>query len=205
MVSLCYITGASSTRAQQLNLSRCLHGVLLASGVMAAALVGAPAAQAGPTLESRENTAIGAQATFNNSWAQTFEAKGSMSVEGGDGLLAPFASTGIDTLILPNSGLAQLTATVTEMSVRGGQLDASASVNPLALLGDKDEDNIHNNGNSIVLNSSGEDGLPALRIKPGTDESAVIGASIIGTNIGTESLQVTGSISTTVINTLTAF
>ena len=33
----------------------------------------------------------------------------------------------------------------------------------------------------------------------------VIGLSIIGTNIGTDSLQVTGSLGTSVLNTLTAF
>lgn len=177
-----------------------LRRALLATSVLSLTLCSAVSVQAGPTLETQESTAIGAQATFNNSWAQTFEAKGAMSIDGG-GLLAPFAAVGvaIDPVILPNSGLAELTATVSNMTVRGGDLDASASVNPLKLVhGD-------NNANNIVLNSDTTNGLPSLRITPGAEENSVIGASIIGTNIGTETLQVTGSISTTVINTLTAF
>ena len=104
------------------------------------------------------------------------------------------------------------------MTVNGGQLEAAASVNPLFLLSLDGTQDIEDpdimapsstsasttsqTGNNIVLNSSVYDGLPALRITPGTTDSSVIGASIIGTNIGSDSLQVTGSISTTVINTL---
>lgn len=160
----------------------------------------ASAAHAGPTLETRENAAIGAQATFNNSWAQTFEAKGSMSVPSNADLLAPFQLVQPASVVLPTSGLAELTATVVDLSVRGGELNAQGSVDPLQLVGGGS-----NNPNNVVLNANSVNGLPALQISPGTAESAVIGASIIGTNIGTDSLQVTGSLNSTVINTLTAF
>ena len=160
----------------------------------------APAAKAGPTLETRENVAIGAQATFNNNWAQTFEAKGSMAVPSNADLLNPFQLVQPTSVVLPTSGLAELTATVTNMTVTGGNLDADASVNPAQLVG-----GASNNANNVVLNASPTTGLPALQIAPGGADSSVIGASIIGTNIGTDTLQVTGSLNTTVINTLTAF
>lgn len=171
---------------------------LMAACLLSTAVCGVPPVQAGPTLETRENTAIGAQATFNNSWAQTFEAKGAMSMVGG-GELLPFQLVETTSAPLPNSGLAELTATVSNMTVDGGTLAASASVNPLQRVTGA------NTPNNVVLNASPTDGLPALQITPGSTDSSVIGASIIGTNIGTESLQVTGSLSTTVINTLTAF
>jgi len=160
-------------------------------------LLGGQAVQAGPTLETRESTAIGAQATFNNSWAQTFEAKGSMTSVNPGGLLQPFSQVpgtsilGISTIRLPNSGLAELVATVDNLSVKGGDLTAEGQVSSQGV-------------NGVVINSSTVNGLPSLRITPGTADSSVIGASIIGTNIGTESLQVTGSLNTTVINTLPA-
>jgi hypothetical protein len=180
--------------------SRRLGRALLCTALASAALASSTAAQAGPTLETRENAAIGAQATFNNNWAQTFEAKGSMSVPGNADLLAPFQLVQPTSVVLPTSGLAELTATVTNMSVTGGNLDADASVNPAQLVG-----GAPNNANNVVLNASPTTGLPALQIAPGSSDSSVIGASIIGTNIGTDTLQVTGSLNTTVINTLSAF
>lgn len=158
------------------------------------------AVYAGPTLETTESVGIGAQATFNNSWAQTFEATGSMTVDGASTQLAPFQQVNATSVELPTSGLAELTATVSNLTVRGGDMEAAASVDPTQRVGGAT--NIPNN---VVLNNSATDGLPALRITPGTTESSVVGASIIGTNIGTEVLQVTGSLNTTVINTLTAF
>ena len=175
---------------------------LLAICLISAGVCGAQPVQAGPTLETTENMAIGAQATYNNNWAQTFEAKGPMSITGGT--LLPFQQVGISTVPLPNSGLAELVATVTNLSSDGGTLESSASINPARLL-DGTNAPLTNTPNNIVLNSSGGNGLPALAITPDTTGSSVIGASIIGTNIGTDTLQVTGSLSTNVINTLTAF
>lgn len=186
---------ASCNRAQSL-----FAACLLSAGVCALEPV-----QAGPTLETNQSTAIGAQAVYNNSWAQTFEAKGAMSmVAGGD--LVPFAQ--VTSVPLPNSGLASLIATVSNLNSQGGNLDASASIDPVSLLGLTGTSvtaTKQNASNNVVLNPSGGNGLPALEITPGTADSSVIGASIIGTNIGTQSLQVTGSLSTAVINTLTAF
>jgi hypothetical protein len=172
---------------------------LLAISLISAGVCGVQPVHAGPTLETNQNTAIGAQATFNNSWAQTFEVKGAQTmVSGGD--LLPFQLIETTSAKLPNSGLAELTATVTNLSLNGGTLDASSSIDPLTQVG-----GTTNTPNNVVLNASPTNGLPALEIAPGTTASSVIGASIIGTNIGTNTLQVTGSLSTNVINTLTAF
>ncbi len=175
-------------------------GLALTACLVTVPFGAATAVYAGPTLETTESVGIGAQATFNNSWAQTFEVRGSMTVPGNTNQLAPFQLVDPNSVLLPTSGLAELTATVSNMTVRGGDLDAAASVNPSQRVGGAT--NIPNN---VVLNASPTNGLPALVITPGTTESSVIGASIIGTNIGTETLQVTGSLNTTVINTLTAF
>ena len=172
---------------------------LLAICLISVVVCGAQSVQAGPTLETTENSAIGAQATFNNSWAQTFEAKGQMSTVGGGDLL-PFQQVTTTSALLPNSGLASLTATVSNMTVDGGTLDASSSINSGFLVG-----GITNTPNNVVLSADTSNGLPGLQISPGTTDSSVIGASIIGTNIGTDSLQVTGSLGTSVLNTLTAF
>lgn len=171
---------------------------LLAICLISAGVCGAQPVLAGPTLETTQNTAIGAQATFNNNWAQTFEAKGAMSTVGGGDLL-PFQLVTTTSALLPNSGLAELTATVSNLTVDGGTLDASSSIDPGQLVSGT------NTPNNVVLNASPTDGLPALQITPGTADSSVIGASIIGTNIGTASLQVTGALNTSVINNLTAF
>jgi hypothetical protein len=173
---------------------------LLATFLVSSTVCALSPVQAGPTLETRESTAIGAQATFNNSWAQTFEAKGSMTVPTNSNQLSPFQLVTHPSVVLPTSGLAELTAKVSNMTVDGGDLEAAASVNPDQLVNGANGD-----ANNIVLNANATNGVPALQITPGTADSAVIGASIIGTNIGTASLQVTGSLNTTVINTLTAF
>ncbi|MEB3308410.1 MAG: hypothetical protein VKK98_09715 [Cyanobacteriota bacterium] len=88
---------------------------------------------------------------------------------------------------------------MSNLSSEGGNVQASASINPGALVGGT------NTPNNIVLSASSVNGLPALQITPGTGDSSVIGASIIGTNIGTDTLQVTGSLGSSVVNTLTAF
>jgi hypothetical protein len=181
---------------------------------LSAALLGGQAVQAGPTLETRESTAIGAQANFNNSWAQTFEVKGAMTVNNTTptDLLAPFVTPTTPTLSLPNSGLASLQAQISNLTVAGGVLGANSQLGiatPLSTATTPVRAAVGGgtaaSGSGVVLNQSATDGLPALRITPGTADSSVIGASIIGTNIGTDSLQVTGSLNTTVINTLTAF
>lgn len=182
-------TGFSSNRRVKSLLTICL---------LSAGVCGAQPVQAGPTLETTQNTAIGAQATFNNNFAQTFEAKGAMSMVGGGDLL-PFQLVTTTSALLPNSGLAELTATVSNLTVAGGTLDTSSSIDPGKLVSGT------NTPNNVVLNASPTDGLPALQITPGTADSSVIGASIIGTNIGTASLQVTGALNSSVINTLTAF
>lgn len=170
---------------------------LLAICLISAGVCGAQSVvQAGPSLETTQNTAIGAQATFNNNWAQTFEVKGAMSVEGDPTFaLIPFQAISPDIIEVPTSGLAIISANVSDLVVGGGTLGANAEIGVTDTSG-------------IILNASevsGSGGLPLLRLKPGATDSSVIGASIIGTNIGTDTLQVTGSLSTNVINNLTAF
>jgi hypothetical protein len=187
---------------------------LLAICLVSAGVCGAQSVQAGPTLETNQNTAIGAQATFNNSWAQTFEAKGSMTVNNATptSLLSPFAAPTSPVLTLPNSGLASLQAEVSNLAVSGGNLGADSQLGIANSLdtsatpaGSVVTGGTAASGSGVVLNQDAANGLPALRITPGTADSSVIGASIIGTNIGTASLQVTGALNTSVINTLTAF
>jgi hypothetical protein len=161
---------------------------LMAACLLSAAVCGGLPVQAGPTLETTKNMAIGAQATFSNDWGQTFEVNGDLVPV----FLEPFSQTTSPVLVLPTSGLASLTATVTNLTTEGGDLDASASISIDPVLGA--------GANGIVLNPDPSVGLPSLQIKTG--DGSVIGASIIGANIGTDSLQVTGALGTTVINTL---
>lgn len=196
------ITGFASSRRAQSLLAICL---------ISAGVCGAQPVQAGPTLETIQNTAIGAQATFNNSWAQTFEAKGAMTVPGATpaNLLTPFAAPTTPVLTLPNSGLASLQAEVSNLAGSGGILGADSQLGIASPLSTSRDTVVSGgmaaSGSGVVLNQSSTDGLPALRITPGTADSSVIGASIIGTNIGSASLQVTGALNSSVINTLTAF
>lgn len=143
------------------------------------------------TLESTDTTSIGASATFNNSWAQTFEATGTLGVDGG-AHFKPFAAVE-HPISLPNSGLAELSATVTGLSKSGGSVEATAFIDATS------------STNNLTLNADEHVGLGSLTITPDTAADSTIGASVIGTNIGTDEIQVTGVRTRSVINDLSAF
>jgi len=143
------------------------------------------------SLESTEGSAIGAQATFNNNWAQTFEVTGPL---GDTGTIKPFSSVSSSHLSLPDAGLASLQAEVRKLSQVGGVLEATGDVTA------------DSTSTGLLLNLDAHDGVPSIKLTPDpavTDST--IGASVIGTSIGVESLQVTGSSTNTVINQLSAF
>lgn len=107
----------------------------------------------------------------------------------------------VSPIILPNSGIATFTAKVTDLTLNGGILEADGKI--VASSG----------SNNIILNQSPTDGVPSITFNPreldGTDPSLsdvdTLAANILGTNIGVSSIQVTGTNSYTVINTLSAF
>ncbi len=154
-------------------------------------------------IQTTRNSSVGAQIQYNNTWGQSFEVTGP-SLGGGDagtGIITPFASTTpgpgqikITPLIVPNSGSASFNATVESLSARGGQLNADGRIDGSTT------------SSNIVLNQSTAVGVPSITINVAPSESeSTVGANILGTNIGVESLQVTGTYSKSVINDLTAF
>ena len=166
-------------------------------------------------MQAVESSSIGAQVEFNNTWGQSFEVTGP-NLDGGDfGAIAPFATSGeksyssskgfgnpkpikISPLLVPNSGVATFSASVTNLSPKGGKLTGSGQI----IQG--------STSNNIVLNQSSKDGVPSITVDPYQDENGIahestIGANILGTNIGASSLQVTGTNSYTVMNDMSAF
>ena len=184
-----------------------------------AALVGTCALSAIPAqaqnMQAVESSSIGAQVEFNNTWGQSFEVTGPNLGGGDQGVIAPFATSGeksssslkgfgkpkpikISPLLVPNSGVATFSASVTNLSPKGGNLTGSGQI----IQG--------STSNNIVLNQNSEDGVPSITVDPYQDENGIahqgtIGANILGTNIGASSLQVTGTNSYTVMNDMSAF
>ena len=184
-----------------------------------AALVGTCALSAIPAqaqnMQAVESSSIGAQVEFNNTWGQSFEVTGPNLGAGDQGVIAPFATSGeqsyssskgfgkpkpikISPLLVPNSGVATFSASVTNLSPKGGNLTGSGQI----IQG--------STSNNIVLSQDSEDGVPSITVDPYQDENGIahqgtIGANILGTNIGASSLQVTGTNSYTVMNDMSAF
>ena len=183
-----------------------------------AALVGTCALSAIPAqaqnMQAVESSSIGAQVEFNNTWGQSFEVTGP-NLDGGDfGAIAPFATSREKSYssskgfgnpkpikispLVPNSGVATFSASVTNLSPKGGKLTGSGQI----IQG--------STSNNIVLSQDSEDGVPSITVDPYQDENGIahqgtIGANILGTNIGASSLQVTGTNSYTVMNDMSAF
>ena len=146
------------------------------------------------SLETTDSISIGASATFNNSWAQTFEATGTLDTNQASGNVTIFEALDPSTaIVVPNSGLAELSATVSALEQDGGELTASASI-----------DSGTGSENNLVLNG-GTNGAASILITPDNTTVTTIGASIIGTNIGTDEMQVTGVRTRTAINDLSVF
>jgi hypothetical protein len=59
--------------------------------------------------------------------------------------------------------------------------------------------------NSVSINQSTSNGLPAITLNPSEQPSTGFGAITTGDNIGTSSLQVSGSRKSITSNTLTVF
>ena len=175
---------------------------LLPAAAMLVFSIVAPSGEAlaGSVLENTQETTVGSQATYDNSWAQTFQVTGNASVNGGSGAqtIAPFAQTGISTSI-PNSGTAVLNSSAQlcqQFCVgfeAGGVVVGSASITPAG------------QSNNITLNSSSTNGLPAITINTNGQSTGGFGASIIGQNIGTESLQTQGTRKSITSNRLSVF
>ena len=174
-------------------------------------------------LEAVESSSIGAQIQFNNQWGQSFEVTGPGLAGGVNGVITPFASTmsnmplkffgkgkpqPIPPLVVPNSGVATFSANVQNLSPKGGDLSGQGKV-----ISSSTSDN-------IVLNQSSTKGIPSITINSYSGDAAyssdsadsanhesTFAANILGTNIGVDNIQVTGTNSFTVINdqSLTAF
>lgn len=167
-------------------------------------------------MQAIESTTVGAQAQYNNTWGQSFEVTGPNLGGGKYGVISPFANTEkmsystmkergrrpqpikTSPLLVPNSGVATFSASVTKMSPKGGNLSGQAQI----LQG--------STSNNIVLNQNSQEGVPSITVNPYQDEHGIahestIGANILGTNIGASSVQVTGTNSYTVMNEISAF
>ena len=181
----------------------CLTAKLLqpAAGVLFCSIfLASGAALAGSVLENTQETTVGSQATFDNSWAQTFQVTGNASVNGGTGTqaISPFAQTAA-VVSIPNSGTAVLNSSAQVCQQfcvgfeGGGVVAGSASITPVG------------QSNNIILNSSNSNGIPAITINPNGQPGAAFGASVIGQNIGTESLQTQGTRKSITSNRLSVF
>jgi len=172
-----------------------------AAGVLLCSIgVTAGAGLAGSVLENTQETTVGSQATYDNSWAQTFQITGNASVNGGTGAqsISPFAQTA-PSVSIPNSGTAVLNSSAQlcqQFCVgfeAGGVVAGSASITPAG------------QSNNITLNSSNSNGLPAITLNANQQLGGSFGASIVGQNIGTESLQTQGSRKSITSNRLSVF
>jgi hypothetical protein len=176
------------------------------------------------SLQTTQTSTIGSVVNYDNNWAQTFSVTGGeLTTTNGSAQIQPFAKVeGSDHLRFPNSGTAEFKASVTNLSDEGGYTSGNAQISGLSI-------------NSVVLNPSSQNGVPAIVILTSSPnvgaglkspciegtiadsscltatsptplaESVPTGASIIGDNIGTESIQVTGTQSTSTTNSLTVF
>lgn len=157
------------------------------------------AALAGPTLEVTQETTVGSQATYDNNWAQTFQVTGNASVNGSSGSIAPFAQVAGAAVTLPNSGTAVLNGSAQlcqQFCVgfeAGGVVNSTGSITPAGA------------SNNVTLNSSTSNGVPAITLKTNEQTGGSFGASVVGDNIGTASLQTQGSRKTISSNSLSVF
>ena len=158
-------------------------------------------ALAGSILENTQETTVGAQATYDNNWAQSFQVTGNASVNGGAGSqsIAPFAKVDGNPVTIPNSGTAVVNASIQICQLTCNGLEAGGTV--------QGEASITTAGasNSVSINQSTTNGLPSITLPPSEQPSTGFGAITTGDNIGTSSLQVSGSRKSITSNTLTVF
>lgn len=179
----------------------------LALGAVAASLVTAalqPPAQAQtrgmPFLQAVRDLGINAATTLNNSYGLGFEASGVVAGA------ATFSTAG-NPRSTTNSGTAILSAMV---SFDGGSAGVLSAVSGLSgMVATAGTDSFINRLNANIY-MSGATGTPNFNPTPllsgltvtGGGSSSTAAASVVGTNVGTERLQVTGGLSERVINEL---
>ncbi len=116
----------------------------------------------------------------------------------------------VTPLIVPNSGRATFSASVTDLTLHGGNLTGEGEIVASS------------SSSNIILNQDPMNGVPSIRFNPrirdietvsslsetpesSLDDNDTVAANILGTNIGVDVIQVTGTNSYTVVNTLSAF
>lgn len=117
----------------------------------------------------------------------------------------------VQPIIVPNSGRATFTASVTDLTLHGGTLMGEGEIVASS------------SSSNIILNQDPVDGVPSINFNPrigeieelesltdeptesAIDDNDTLAANILGTNIGVDVIQVTGTNSYTVVNTLSAF
>ena len=174
--------------------------LLSASGLLLSCFsLSTGAALAGSVLENTQETTVGTQATYDNSWSQSFQVTGNAGVSGGGTVISPFAQVPGASAAIPNSGTAELNASAQlcqnfcDGFEAGGSVSGSASITPAGA------------ANSIILNSSSTTGVAAITLNPQEQPSAGFGAIITGDNIGTATLQTQGTRKSVTSNRLSVF
>ena len=174
--------------------------LLSASGLLLSCFsLSTVAALAGSVLENTQETTVGTQATYDNSWSQSFQVSGNAGVSGGGTVISPFAQVPGASAAIPNSGTAVLNASAQlcqnfcDGFEAGGSVSGSASITPVGA------------ANSIILNSSSTTGVPAITLNPQGQPSAGFAANVIGDNIGTATLQTQGTRKSVTSNRLSVF
>jgi hypothetical protein len=158
-------------------------------------------ALAGSVLEVTQETTVGVNATYDNSWSQSFQVSGSASVNGGVGpqSISPYSKVEGNHVTLPNSGTAVVNAAVQICQLfcdgfeAGGVAQGDARITTTGA------------SNSVTLNNSTTNGVPAITLDPNNQPAAGFAANVIGDNIGTASLQVQGTRRSINSNSLTVF
>lgn len=152
------------------------------------ALLPPTAAFAGPiTTVLKEASIQGAQATFNNSWSQSFTASGDSFAAGGAATIQPFATAPADSR---SSAPATYLHAVVELQPGEAKARATAVAGYAAQAG---RDDGQGGTPGITALSGQANGLSALGLagRPGPELETISG-QVDGLNIGTESLSVFG-------------
>jgi len=177
-------------------------GLTAVAASSAGALMAPAQAQtnSGPGLDATRNLSINAATTFNNSYGTSFEATGAL------GGTAAFTDP-VNGAANLNSGTAFVSAMVSFDSGSAGVLSGVSGLsNSISTTGGQQ---ITKTSSSIAITGAGNSILgsvnPGGLTITGTGSSTTVGGSFIGTNIGTEVLQVGGSVQETIINQLSAF
>jgi hypothetical protein len=153
-----------------------------------------------PMLGAARQLSLEAATTFSNSYGIGFEATGDVTG------LATFTATG-NPLTAGNSGTAFLAAMTSFDAGSAGVLSAVSGLSSMVATAGTDAFITRQNSD---INLSGAIGTPNIRPVPvvsglvvgGGGSSSTVAASLIGTNTGTERLQVSGRIGENVTNDL---